>query len=62
MTKKGTNSPTILSTGDLSELFGLDLAQSRASTAKLSSSRRNSKKSRKKTRGPNRRFSPGASV
>jgi uncharacterized Zn finger protein len=62
LTKKGTNSATILSTGDLSELFGLDLAQSRAPTAKLSSSRPNSKKSRKKTRGPMRRVSPGAST
>jgi uncharacterized Zn finger protein len=62
LTKKGTNSATILSTGDLSELFGLDLAQSRAPTAKLSSSCPNSKKSQKKIRGPKRRVSPGASV
>jgi uncharacterized Zn finger protein len=62
LTKKGTNSATILSTGDLSELFGLDLAQSRAPTVKLSASRPNSKKSRKKTRGPKLRVSPGASV
>ena len=62
LTKKGTNSATILCTGDLSELFGLDLAQGRAPTSKLSSSRPNGEESRKKTRGPKRRVSPGASV
>lgn len=52
LTKKGTDSANILSTGDLSELFGLDLAQSRAATAKLSARRLNKKSSTKKTLGP----------
>jgi uncharacterized Zn finger protein len=59
---KRTNSATILSSGDLSELFGLDLAQSRAASAKLSASRRDSKKSGKKARGQKLRISRGASI
>jgi uncharacterized Zn finger protein len=61
LTRKGINSATILSTDNLSELFGLDLAHSRA-PSKLSASRPNSKKSRKEMRGPKRRVSPGTSV
>jgi len=62
LTKKGNNSATILSTGDLSEIFGLDLAQSRAPSTTPTVSRVNGKKSRKKTGGPQRRFSRGATV
>jgi uncharacterized Zn finger protein len=62
LTKKGNNSVNILSSGDLSELFGLDFAKSSAPTVKLSARRPNMKKSAKKTRGQNHRVSPRASV
>jgi uncharacterized Zn finger protein len=62
LTKKGNNSATILSSGDLSELFGLDLAQSPAPTTTPTASRPNSQKSRKKARGPKRRARRGATV
>ena len=62
LTKKGTDSANILSTGDLSELFGLDLAQTSVPTAKLSASRPNRKQSTKKTLGPKRRVNPRAQL
>lgn len=62
LTKKRADSGNILSSGDLSELFGLDLAQSSVPTARLSASRANKNKRAKKTRGHKQLVSPYGSV
>jgi len=55
LAKKGGDSGKILSTGDLSELFGLDLAQ----TSPLSSTRASQNKSAKQMRGRKQVVGPG---
>src|SRR5215469_1743447 len=51
LAKKGGDSGKILSTRDLSELFGLDLAKSSAPTSPLSSTRASQNKTAKEMRG-----------
>src|SRR5262252_91313 len=51
LARKGGDSGNILSTGDLSVLFGLDLAKSGAPTSPLSSTRASQNKSAKEMRG-----------
>src|SRR5947199_7428363 len=57
--RKGGDSGKILSTGDLSELFGLDLAKSGARTTPLSSTRASQNKSAKEMRGRKQVVRPG---
>jgi uncharacterized Zn finger protein len=59
LAKKGGDSGKILSTGDLSELFGLDLAKRSALTSSLSSTRASQNKSAKETRGRKQVVRPG---
>lgn len=59
LAKKGGDSGKILSTGDLSELFGLDLAKSSAPSPPLSSTRASQNKSAKQRRGRKRVVHPG---
>src|SRR2546430_2894409 len=59
LARKGGDSGKILSTGDLSELFGLDLAKSGARTSPLSSTRASQNKSAKKMRGRKQVVRPG---
>src|SRR5437016_10871166 len=58
LARKGGDSAKILSTGDLSELFGLDLAKSGARTP-LSSTRASQNKSAKEMRGRKQVVRPG---
>ena len=57
--KKGGDSGKILSTGDLSELFGLDLAKGGAPTSPLPSTRASQNKSAKEMQGREQVFRPG---
>ena len=59
LARKGGDSGKILSTGDLSELFGLDLAKSGARTSPLSSTRASQNKSAKEMRGRKQVVRPG---
>src|SRR5213080_3668867 len=59
LAKKGGDSGKILSTGDLSELFGLDLAKSGARSSPLSSTRASQNKSAKEMRGRKQVVRPG---
>src|SRR5947208_12430177 len=59
LARKGGDSGKILSTGDLSELFGLDLAKSGAPTSPLSSTRASQNKSAKEMRGRKQVVRPG---
>src|SRR6266566_769647 len=59
LARKGGDSGKILSTGDLSELFGLDLAKSGARTTPLSSTRASQNKSAKEMRGRKQVVRPG---
>ena len=59
LAQKGGDSGKILSTGDLSELFGLDLAKSSAPTSQLSSTRANQNKNAKEMRGRKHLARPG---
>src|SRR5207302_9229987 len=59
LARKGGDSGKILSTGDLSELFGLDLAKSGARTSPLSSTRASQNKSAKEMRGRKLVVRPG---
>src|SRR5438046_6788015 len=59
LARKGGDSGKILSTGDLSELFGLDLAKSGARTSPLSSTRASQNKSAKEMRRRKQVVRPG---
>src|SRR6266568_1357945 len=59
LARKGGDSGRILSTGDLSELFGLDLAKSGARTSPLYSTRASQNKSAKEMRGRKQVVRPG---
>src|SRR5256884_189689 len=59
LARKGGDSGKILSTGDLSELFGLDLAKSGARSSPLSSTRASQNKSAKEMRGRKQVVRPG---
>jgi uncharacterized Zn finger protein len=59
LARKGGDSGNILSTGDLSVLFGLDLAKSGAPTSPLSSTRASQNKSAKEMRGRKQLVRPG---
>src|SRR5260370_26180662 len=59
LARNGGDSGKILSTGDLSELFGLDLAKSGARTSPLSSTRASQNKSAKEMLGRKQVVRPG---
>jgi uncharacterized Zn finger protein len=59
LAKKGGDSGKILSTADLSELFGLDLAKSSAHVSSLSLTRASQSKRAKKMRGRKQVVGPG---
>ena len=59
LAKKRGDSGKILSTGDLSEIFGLDLAKSSAPTSALSATRASHNKSAKELRGRKYVVRPG---
>src|SRR5436853_3444158 len=59
LAKKEGDSGKILSTGDLSELFGLDLVKSSTPSSQLSSTRASQNKSAKEMRGRNQVVRPG---